>query len=65
MSKFKVHFNTDTKRKWPIGAGECGSSYGCIVSRVPGEVTCLRCKRTKAYREAVKAAEEKDNEQAQ
>ncbi len=61
MSKAKVHlslFRPEFQMKWDLVA--CGQMIARRNQSVsPSAVTCLRCKRTKAYREAVKAAEEK------
>ena len=57
----KVHFDANGKGTYHPWNPECGQSGHFFThvecTRDPGKVTCMRCKTTKAYKEAIKAAE--------
>ncbi len=54
MSKAKVHFNEKANGLgWPECFSEDQKTRFHTVTTDPSAVTCLRCRETKAFREAV------------
>ena len=50
----KIHFDAQGKGRNGIpGYPECGESYNIDATTDPSKVTCERCRKTKAYKEAL------------
>jgi len=65
----KVHFDANGRGFYFPGAAECGARQspsgtgdGPLLSTSPSHVTCLRCKKSKAYREEKAARSREDGD---
>lgn len=58
----KIHFDAQGKGFWQPGAAECGAGQGrqnnvqVFISTDPQDVSCKRCMKTVAFKEATISA---------